>query len=213
MESKKFDILVRDTFEVASRRSVVQVGVGALAASALVTLGLRSHDAEAKNKKKKKRCKGNRPVKCGKGCCQSNFSQCCGDASDPANSRTCNPTDFTCCPLADGGGSCPTFQSQCCPPTEFEPFGSCAGDTATCCTTEQGGGACPEDRPVCCILDCCEDGATCCGPDGACPDGFVCELDGEEGFCCVPEALAAAKAAPDSKGRKVHRQRFMKKAK
>jgi hypothetical protein len=214
MESERFDELIRGAFAGATRRSVVRVGAGALAATALATLshGPSDVDAKKKKKKKKKRCPSNRPVKCGNGCCPGNFSKCCESASEPVNSFTCNPPSFTCCTLEEGGGSCGPSAPKCCPPTDQDPFGTCAEDGGVCCTSEQGGGSCPEDLPTCCPLDCCEDGATCCGPDGECPTGTVCDFDGEEGACCVPEPITTA-AGKKSSARKAHRERFYKKAK
>jgi hypothetical protein len=211
VESKRFDELVRGTFSGASRRGVMRASAGAFAATALAILGHAPNDVDAKKKKKKKkRCKGNRPVKCGNGCCPSNFSQCCDNASEPTNSFTCNPSDFTCCSLDDGGGSCPSFLPQCCPPTIVDPFGTCALETDVCCTSEQGGGSCTEDLPTCCLFNCCEEGVECCGPEGSCPDGFVCE--GEEGECCVPEPLTTV-AGKKSSRRKARRERFYKRSK
>ena len=208
MESERFDALVRGTYEGTTRRGVVGVGVGALAASALGLIGLRS-EVDAKKKKKKKRCKGDRPVKCGKGCCPEAYSQCCDDAFQASNSFTCNPPDFTCCPLDQGGGSCPSDEPQCCPATTQDPYGSCAEADATCCTSEEGGGSCPADT-VCCsnlFLSCCPGAADCCEIDDDCDVDAEC-IDG----CC--EALVARSAARS--GRSTKRagvSRFYKKAK
>jgi hypothetical protein len=224
MESERFDELIRGAFAGATRRGVVRVGAGALAASAVATLGRGPSEVDAKKKKKKrkkkKRCSGNRPVKCGNGCCPSNFSQCCENASEPVNPFTCNPSDFTCCSLEDGGGSCPSFASQCCPPTILDPFGTCALETDVCCTSVQGGGFCEADFPVCCPFDpedpsfgsyCCGEGETCCLIDEDCEGSDVCDEFG----CCVPEVLLTSGAA-ERRGK--HREarsteRFYKKAK
>jgi hypothetical protein len=219
VESEKFDALIRQTYAAATRRGVVRVGLGALAASALGTLGpVLDADAKKKKKHKKKRCKGERPVKCGNGCCPSVFSQCCEDATEPTNFFTCNPADFTCCPVEDGGGSCPSFLPQCCPPTIFDPFGTCALETDVCCTSDTGSGTCPQEFPVCCLIDpedpesgnCCGAGQTCCQIDDDCQGTDVCDSN-----CCVPEvAVTAAGMSRSAKGsRKGGVERFHKKAK
>ncbi len=173
MESDKFDNLVRGAFDGGSRRSVVRVGIGALAASALVTLGLRAEDADAKKKKGKKKkkkkgvppatCPANLPVTCGTGCCPTAFSKCCvGNFGEQgfggglvtvlraAGDSTCNPPSFNCCPVEQGGGSCGGNFPKCCPATTQEPFGLCTESNATCCPSSAGGGACPADHPKCC---------------------------------------------------------------
>jgi hypothetical protein len=222
MESERFDELIRGAFAGATRRGVVRVGAGALAASALATFGRGSSEVDARKKKKrkkKKRCSGNRPVKCGNGCCPSNFSQCCENASEPVNPFTCNPSDFTCCSLEDGGGSCPPFSPQCCPPTIIDPFGTCALETDVCCTSETGSTFCPEDLPVCCLIDpedpfsgnCCAEGETCCLDDEDCEGTDICA----DFNCCVQEVLvtsgAAERQSKHRKGRST--ERFYKKAK
>lgn len=223
MDGETFDALIRRATDGATRRGVVQFGLGALLSGSVVLSGVGLDDAEARNKKRKKRkkqkrCKGNRPVKCGNGCCPSNFSQCCENATEPVNPFTCNPSDFTCCTLDDGGGSCPPESPQCCPPTFLDPFGTCAGPTDVCCTSEEGSGACPEDLPVCCLIDpedpfsgnCCPEDSSCCQIDDDCGTGEVC-LD----FCCIPEVLRAAgnakRGSRQTKGRGA--ERFRMKAK
>lgn len=211
MESERFDELIRTTFSGASRRGVLGVGIGAVAATALAILGHDPSAVDAK-KNKKKRCPSNRPIKCGNGCCPSNFSKCCDNAAAPVNSFTCNPSDFTCCPIEEGGGSCDPERPQCCPATDQDPFGSCAAADDTCCPSEQGGGSCSADEPICCgQIECCEEGQSCCGPDGECPPGTVCE-SGEEGGCCIPEDLPIS-ARRKASSRRVHHARFHKKAK
>lgn len=172
MESDKFDNLVRGAFEGASRRSVVRVGIGSLAASALVTLGLRAEDANAKGgkkgkKKKKKKgvtpttCPTNLPVTCGTGCCPNEYSKCCVGSFGQqgfgglavlraAGDSTCNPPSFNCCPVEQGGGSCGGTDPKCCPATTQAPFGSCTRSDATCCPSTAGGESCPVEAPKCC---------------------------------------------------------------
>jgi hypothetical protein len=222
VESERFDELIRGAFSGATRRGVVRVAAGALAASALATFGRSLSEVDAKKKKKrkkKKRCSGNRPVKCGNGCCPNNFSQCCENASEPVNPFTCNPTDFTCCSLEDGGGSCPPFSPQCCPPTILDPFGTCALETDVCCTSETGSTFCPEDLPVCCLIDpedpfsgnCCAEGETCCLDDEDCEGTDICA----DFNCCVPEVLVTSGVADRQGKRRKGRstERFYKKAK
>lgn len=220
MESDKFDALVRGAFARRTRRGVMRVGIGAVAATALATFELQADaDAKKKKKKKKRRCRGNRPVKCGKGCCPTNFSQCCEDASEPTNFFTCNPVDFTCCSVDDGGGSCPPFLPQCCPPTILDPFGTCALESEICCPSEVGG-ACSEEFPVCCLIDpedpfsgnCCAEGETCCLDDDDCQGTDVCA----DFFCCVPEVTVKSGLAGQRRNRRTRKggtERFYKKAK
>jgi hypothetical protein len=172
VESERFDDLVRGAFEHASRRRVVRVGIGALAASGLTTLGLTSGDMEAKKKGKKKKkkkgtppttCPANLPVTCGTGCCPNEYSLCCvgnlgsqgggglqAVALEAAGDSTCNPPSFTCCPVEQGGGSCGGNFPKCCPATTQRPFGLCTESDATCCPSTAGGSACPAERPKCC---------------------------------------------------------------
>lgn len=222
VESERFDAMVRGTFARGTRRGVMRVGMGAVGATALAAFGLQA-DADAKKKKKKKkkkRCRGDRPVKCGNGCCPSAFSQCCEDATAPTNFYTCNPADFTCCVVDDGGGSCSPFAPQCCPPTILDPFGTCALATDICCTSEQGSLFCPEDLPVCCLVDpedplsgnCCAEGETCCLEDEDCEGTDVCA----DFFCCVPEVTVTSGLAGRQRKRQTRRsgaERFYRKAK
>ncbi len=210
MVSDKFDNLIRVAFEGASRRGVVRVGVGALAASALATMGLRAEDADAKKKKKKKKkkpvtvtCSGTRPVTCGNGCCPSSFGVCCDDASEATNSFTCNPTGATCCPADQGGGSCAGSFGKCCPVTTQQPYGQCAPTNGVCCTSAQGGGSCPANLPKCCpgdpldafdSGDCCLANQTCCLTDANCPPGQECF-----GNCCEPVVMNGAPRARSSR--------------
>ncbi|MGH2615124.1 MAG: hypothetical protein ACRDJC_07790 [Thermomicrobiales bacterium] len=53
MDSDTFDALIRGITNRSSRRGVVRVGIGALAAAVLATHGLGDEDAAAKKKKKK----------------------------------------------------------------------------------------------------------------------------------------------------------------
>jgi hypothetical protein len=211
VESERFDNLVRGAFEHASRRRVVRVGIGALAASVLTTLGLTLGDVKARKKKKKKKkgvppatCPADLPVSCGTGCCPNAYPKCClanfganGGLivdSTPGDS-TCNPSSFNCCSAAQGGGSCGGQFPQCCPATTQRPFGSCAEATATCCPSTAGGGACEADFPKCCpggdadelnfFSRCCRATEACCVVTADCPAGQTCS-----GNCCrVPPAL------------------------
>ena len=177
MESERFDQLVRETYDSASRRGVMRVGIGALAASALVTLGLRAEKAEAKQGKKKKKtvchngqtirvknrkkhlrhgdtkgpctCPAGRPVTCGTGCCPAEYSLCCETVDDPILTHECAPASFTCCPVNQGGGACGGLEPVCCPPTAQTPEGWCAEVGADCCTTEEGGYSCPPGETCC----------------------------------------------------------------
>ncbi len=171
MESKRFDDLVRGAFESATRRSVMRISLGALAASALTALGAPS-EAEAKmgkkgKKRKKKKtpvvpatCPADLPVTCGNGCCPNAFSKCClenfgqpqlgGMLARAAGDSTCNPPSFNCCSADQGGGSCGGRFPKCCPATTQQPFGTCTEANATCCPSSAGGNSCEADRPKCC---------------------------------------------------------------
>jgi hypothetical protein len=204
VESEKFDELVRGAFADATRRGVVRVGIGALAASAIASLGLTSDDAEAKKKKKKKkkktttttppppRCQGTTPVTCGDGCCPSQYPLCCAGANPTGG--TCNPSGATCCPLESGGGACGGPFPKCCPATQGFPFGSCARTSSNCCPPESNLDWCGTEFSKCCKEDCCFPDEPCCGPGGSCPAGRTC-LSDEEGGCCVLVALQAERRA------------------
>lgn len=214
MESDKFDNLVRGAFEGASRRKVVRVGIGSLAASALVTMGLRAEDADAKKKKKKKKnkvtCTGTTPVTCGAGCCATNYSLCCTNADDSTNNTTCNPPANKCCPIEQGGGSCRAGET-CCPAGRDAEYGSCAGTNDVCCTTATGGGSCSKESPVCCpsnpansddFGECCKTGETCCiGGGAACPAGKTCDAPTGYAGCCVTPPVRSARHGKSGRAR------------
>ena len=175
MESERFDDLVRGAFERASRRRVVRVSLGALAASLLVGRGLTG-ESVAKGKKGKKKRKGQQPTD----------TIAPGPSSPPAPAATC-PADA---PLTCGTGCCPTTFPKCC----VERFGiapnvrlaartasdvSCNPESFTCCPADLGGGSCGGCLPQCCPPTerepfgvCAAGDATCCPVSvggGACP--------------------------------------------
>ena len=212
MDLDVFDDVARQAADGSSRRSLVRAGLGALG---LTGLGLLTtpDDAAAKKKKgkKKKRCKGERPVTCGQGCCPSQYPNCCESASDPnaATRNSCNPASYTCCSISLGGGSCPP-NTKCCGPTaaEFNEFGSCAPTSAVCCPADTKTDWCTTEFPVCCIDDCCLSGEVCADAEGNCPAGTsqtspgCCELD------AAPRSASRAARADRSGGA----QRFRMKA-
>ena len=179
MDLDVFDDVARQAAEGSSRRSLVRAGLGALGLTGLGLVAL-SADADAGGKgkgkkkgKKKKRCKAERPITCGSGCCPSQYPQCCESASDPnqATRFDCNPSTYTCCSVSLGGGSCPP-NTKCCGPTAAEDneFGTCAPTAATCCPASSKGDWCPA-------------GETCVDSSGNCPAGTT-----ESGFgCCEPD--------------------------
>ena len=110
MESERFDRLVQRAHEAASRRGVVRAGVGALAASAFVTLGLME-GAEARRQKKKGR---KRRLICFQGETlvvrrRKRFLK--QGATKGACPEDVCPADA---PIACGDGCCPSNFSQCC---------------------------------------------------------------------------------------------------
>jgi hypothetical protein len=202
LDGDAFDSLSRNVVSGASRRDLVRISLGGLGLAGLGLLITGGDDVDAKKRRKKKkkkaRCKSDRPVVCGEGCCPSQYPQCCESASNPnqATRYTCNPPSYTCCSAAEGGGSCPT-DAKCCPPTAMpgNEFGSCAPKAeAVCCPANTLYDWCQTDFPVCCNEDCCLADETCCDAQGSCPDGFECLGD-----CCVAlEALAERTVAARS---------------
>jgi hypothetical protein len=209
MDSDRFDALIRGIGEGASRRGVVRAGIGAMALTALVTLGLRIDDTEAKGRKKKKKkkrkknkgvatatCSGARPITCGSGCCPPNLPKCCQDLFFAASPDTCNPNSLNCCP--NGLGSCGPEFTKCCPATAQDPNGACTNTGGTCCPTALGGLPCDAPFSVCCLDDpadlesgyCCGTGETCCQKDPDCETGEECDFG-----CCVPTVMREAPGA------------------
>lgn len=164
-------------------------------------------------------CPANLPITCGDGCCPNEFPKCCaarlgqnpGSVGRATVPSTCNPQDFNCCPVEQGGGSCGGSSPQCCPPSKSQPFGVCVPTDFTCCPVALGGGACFPEAPVCCPGDslqggtlkfCCRPGETCCDATGACPEGFFCS--GGPGGCCQPPVEALAASARQSSSPRFH---------
>jgi hypothetical protein len=210
LDGNAFDSVVREAVSGTSRRGLVRAGLGGLGLSGLGLLMAKNDGAASskKRRKKKKRCKSDRPVKCGGGCCPSQYPQCCESASnpDPSTRYSCNPTSYTCCSTADGGGSCPT-DTKCCPPTAMvgNEFGSCAPKAdSVCCPANTLYDWCPTDLPICCNQDCCADGEACCDAEGNCPDGFECVGD-----CCVIVAGLAGRRAGARSQQPHGRSRFV----
>ena len=183
MDLDVFDDVARQAAVGSSRRSLVRAGLGALGLTGL-GLATLSADADAggkgKGKKKKgkkaKRCKSDRPVKCGPGCCPSSYPNCCeyADNPNPETRFECNPANYTCCQT--GQGSCPP-NTKCCGPTAGSFNGSCAPTAATCCPASSQG-------------EWCEAGETCSDGNGDCPDGTS-----SSGFgCCAPDGGSARSA-------------------
>src|SRR3954469_2018096 len=191
MESEKFDALIRRVHESASRRTMVGAGLGiAILSVAGVDLGL-FESAEAKKhhkhkKKKPKKCSSSAPIKCGSGCCTSEYPTCCPDAL--THDSLCLPADATCCPLSQGGSGCPAG-TTCCPAGVAAPFGSCATSNEVCCDAAHGGGDC-RTGTFCCPSavnhfdsgGCCDTGSLCCNVSADCAalPGTVCDFG-----CCV----------------------------
>jgi hypothetical protein len=190
---------------------VTRIGVGALAAAALATLGVSADDAEGKNKKrnvckctssdptscvnkKKKKNKVNRFLNnnpCAyKGKCQAGVSgcatpQCTGDTPVTCGEGCC-PSTFSKCCLADIADFAPGTQT--CNPTSF-----------TCCPAELGGGSCDPGSPTCCPPTRTSRFGTCADPDEKCctaeQGGGTCQSNetccppnpnnpGDSGVCC-----------------------------
>jgi hypothetical protein len=195
MDHDVFDNVARQAAGGSSRRGLVRAGLGALG---LTGLGLLTIDeTDAKNKKRnrnKKRCKGDRPLKCGKGCCPAEFPNCC-EFTQQANvsvAFSCTPPSFTCCSVTTGGGACPAG-ATCCPPTQNPRavYGGCAAAGETCCPANSTGIACPA-------------GAL-CSVNNACPVGYT--FDFVPG-CCIPDV--AGRVASESRSRST--PRFIMKA-
>lgn len=156
MDGERFDAVLRRAVGDGSRRGILRIGVGALAASALGFAALSEHDdviAKRKKKKKKKKpqqCTADRPITCGTGCCTSNFPTCCDDPIDTSG-KVCAPSNSTCCPAAQGGGFCGQGFS-CCPPISIFPVGYCCATGSQCCNPSSPN--CPVGQL--CNFGCCE---------------------------------------------------------
>src|SRR5690348_10191215 len=115
MESEKFDALVRNVQDAASRRGVLRAGIGAVVLSVLtrfdqaeakkhmseamrrhLAVAKKKHNHKKKKKKKPVQCTGSTPVTCGTGCCVAEFPTCCPDAF--THDSVCVPSGFQCCP-------------------------------------------------------------------------------------------------------------------
>jgi hypothetical protein len=196
VESEKFDRLVRGAFAGASRRGVVRVGVGALAASALATLGLTSDDAGAKKKKKKKKticvCTSSDASTCTTQTLKKNQANSTLSSNPCAYSGACVAGQSGCpaqctgdTPVTCGEGCCPSNFSKCCSAflDSSAPAGTltCNPNDFNCCLASQGGGSCGGDHPVCC-------GPTQQNPFGTCtPTGGTCCTTEQGGGECHPE--------------------------
>jgi hypothetical protein len=198
MESDTFDNLVRGAFKGASRRGVVRVGVGALAASALASMGLRSNDAEAKKKKKPVcNCTSSDPATCStqklskkakKNLLSSN--PCAYSGSCTAGVSGCPSTCTGATPVTCGEGCCPATFSKCCVAnvSDYPPgTQTCNPTSFTCCPAELGGGSCGGGAPTCCpptrnsaFGNCADADEKCCT---AAQGGGTCDADET---CCPP---------------------------
>jgi hypothetical protein len=151
MDGERFDAVLRRAVGDGSRRGILRIGIGALAASALGLGGLSAiEDAIAKNKHKKKKkkkpqqCTADRPVICGDGCCGGSFPQCCDDPVETSG-KLCAPSNATCCPVSQGGSWCGAGFT-CCPITSDFPAGHCCPTGHQCCSINTD---CPAATPFC----------------------------------------------------------------
>lgn len=226
MDGYEFDELVRRSLSPASRRGMLRVGTGFLAASALAALGLHAPDeVQAKKKKpcppckkrKQGKCKAKLPdgTTCPGGSCTSGkcipTPPACGGACGGLAPQCCPPTVFApggtcaaandiCCTPAQGGGACSVDFPKCCSPTTQDPVGLCTEADRTCCTSAQGGGTCSAEFPQCCP-------PTTQDPDGLCAEasetcctseqgGGLCPADAPQ--CCPLDLGGGCCAAGDS---------------
>ena len=141
-------------------------------------------------------CAAPYPITCGTECCPAEFPQCCPSGSGGAErgqsaGNVCASNLGRCCPLSQGGGACESPEPQCCPPTNFDPNGSCAPTDANCCNSAAGGGFCQAPFNQCCPRTaqfpqgaCCRPNQRCgvgqVGTQGNCPPGLVINFNG----CC-----------------------------
>jgi hypothetical protein len=186
VDNKLFDAMVRGAVGAASRRGVLRIGIGTVAASALGVRGLNAEQFAHARKKKKRRKKRDRcrllrgqsigRFACGDGCCLRDRQVCCDDPSDPSG-KSCFPRDSVCCPAALGGGAC-NEGHQCCSPAAGAPQASCANlSQGQHCCPPNSGGAC-EATFECCPSaftndenrGCCQEGSPCCNDDDDCFD-------------------------------------------
>lgn len=179
VESRKFDTLVRRAYQGGSRRGVLRVGVGALAATALTAIGLQSDDAEAKKKNKKITiCENGETLRVKKKGWQKKHPT----ATKGACVEPICPAER---PVECGFGCCPSEFSKCCDNVNDPVFTTTCNPTShTCCPASVGGGSCPASNPVCCLRDpenvetrnCCPAGSACCSEDADCGIGGTCNL-------------------------------------
>jgi hypothetical protein len=178
MDDKRFDQILRNIGDSATRRAAMRLVSGSALAGVVGQLGLTIGEAKGKKKKKTKkqahRCGGAYPITCSP------------TPDNPAG--ICFPNGSVCCSSQDGGGACPNG-AGCCPPSVAYPTGSCAAAGTQCCSADAGGGYCPQYAPSCCpptpqdpLGLCIPSGYQCCG--GAQGGGYC--YAGET--CCPPSA-------------------------
>ena len=186
MEDGRFDTLSRHIGGEGSRRGMLRVGLGALAAAAFgaLTLGgseeteankARAHRKKSRKQKvrdqKKKKAKQGPPGPAGPP----------GPPGTPAPVVTCSGAR----PITCGDGCCPTTVPVCCDDLEATSGKSCNEAGQVCCPLGLGGGSCPVGAPCCppfkgqVFGDCAFDDEKCCPPDS----GSVCKTDED---CCPP---------------------------
>ena len=204
MDADKFDALMHQVLDDASRRGVIRAGIGALSALALMIIELGGgNDAAADSGRCKKRCgecqrceKGkcrrtSRGKRCKSGKCRpkGNGTPCaCGTCQSgfcaltpPTSPPTCPPERPAACP---NGGCCPSAFPLCCPASPRTTGATCNAAGRTCCPEERGGGSCGSNRPQCCpptdqapAGSCARSTDICCtSAQGAlsCPAGSAC---------------------------------------
>lgn len=216
MESEQFDRLVRGAAG-ASRRGVLRAGIGAVAATALVAIGVGPTGTDARRRRRKRLvCLNGQTLQVGN---RKRFLRrgatkgACEPPSPPPPPATC-PANR---PVTCGDGCCPTEYSLCCEETTSSTdTHSCNPPASNCCPASQGGGSCPAEffgiglfptATVCCPAteqtprgwcgeeggDCCttEEGGFSCPPGGECcpiPIGGSCGCEDFGPWCAFAEA-------------------------
>jgi hypothetical protein len=188
MDANRFDSLLRQFGEIASRRDVARLGALAIGVTSLLELvagGARKK--RGKHKKKKKRCKGG-AKKCGKTCIPA--ANCCSSA-DCGVCESCQ--NGQCASGCDTGQECVAGACRC---ATSSCDGCCDGDA---CHDGNSDGNCGHDGDVCVT---CSGGKTCQSGSCACP-GEQQDCNGAciaQDACCIDGVQNGSESGVDCGG-------------
>ena len=199
MESERFDALSRHVGGEGSRRGILRVGFGVLAASAAGVLGLGEFgETEAKKvraqrkKVRKQKAREEKKKKAKQGpegpAGPAGPAGLAGQPGPAATPVTCPAGQSATC----GDGCCSTSLRPKCCDNAFETSGkSCHASTDLCCPAAFGGGSCRPGEECCPLRYDGSRGRTCLEPDD--PDElFFCCGVGSGGACVKADEKCCA---------------------